>query len=247
MSCDTKPLAYIPSATAADRIAVFTDLKNPALEKKSGKREVAKIICGPAVFLNLLNDLTTNNNYDGIRVYFALESDVLALVFVTTLSDPKDKEVHNDDISNCWLLNLRSTRKIDSKEASDLIVDYEKQRLAHFEADGKEVMKPGYMETKSLWYSKNLFGKNGKDGLIDYVECLISNKLINEVAIWFGGFLKSDELADTNTPEYQLTLIFQLKGEASGEAVLLDDNADTGRPCPPPSTGCKGFGAQLPL
>ncbi len=247
MSCETKPLAFIHSATAKDRIAVFTDRKNPALEKKSGKREVAKISCGPAVFLNLLNSLTANGSYDGIRVYFALQEDVLALVFVTTLADPKDKDVHNDDLSNCWIMDLRSTRQIDSKEASDLIVAYEKERLVYFEADGQEVIKKDYLETKSLWYSKGLFGKNGKDGLIDYMECLISNKSINEVAIWFGGFLKSDEVQDTNTPAYQLTLIFQLKGDATGEAALLDDNTDTGVPCPPPNTGCKRFGAKLPL
>ncbi len=247
MPCEIKPAAYIPAATARGRIAVFTDLKNPALEKRSGKREIAKINCEPAVFLNLLHNLTGKENYDGIRVYFALQEDILTLIFVTTLKDEKDKEVHIDDITNCWIMNSGSIKPIDSAEASDLIKVYEKERLIYFVADGWEAIKPGYTETKSLWYSKDLFGKNNRDGLIDYMECLISDKLIDEVVVWFGGFLKSDEVEDAYTPEYQLTLIFQLKGETSKDAASLDDHIDTARPCPPPSTGCRTFGAQLPL
>ena len=248
MSCDTKPAASIAASTAAGRIAIFTDLKNPALEKKTGKREIAKIDSDPGAFLDLLNNLTANANCDGIRTYFALNDDVLALIFVPTLIDTTDAKVHNDDLDNCWLLATGGISKITSKEASKLITAFEKERLVYFEEDGKEVVGQHYLETKSLWYSIALFGSNGNDGLIDYLDCLIKNGLVSEVDVWFGGFLQSDQQQDQLTPYYQLTLIFQFVEHASATRALTDNNSnnDTGIPCPPPSTGCRNFGSNLP-
>ncbi|MEP7253095.1 MAG: hypothetical protein ABI683_11970 [Ginsengibacter sp.] len=220
MPCDTKPAASIAASTAAGRIAIFTDLKNPALEKKTGKREIAKIVSDPGAFLDLLKNLTANANCDGIRIYFALKDDVLALIFVPTLADKTDPKVHNDDLDNCWLLTTGRIVRIDSKDASGLIVAFEKQRLVYFQDDGKSVVGQDYLETKSLWYSIALFGSNGKDGLIDYLDCLISNGLVSEVDVWFGGFLQSDQQQSPITPHYQLTLVFQFLEALSATRAL---------------------------
>jgi hypothetical protein len=276
MGCDKKPKSYIKKLNALERCSIFRSIKKNAL-KEQVIDEVELVSYTPKPFLEVLYNLTSDNKYDGLRIYFATfkdseddpgsqyipkgQNEKFTLIFVPTTE--KTKRIHVDDTFNCWIIHDNAVVTLNPHKApnpkadtvSNWIRFYQKYRLPILEKDGQDVYDANFKETKSIWYGRKLIEKNDNDGLIDYLECLLTDAHpLDTVNIKFAGYSSHEKYT------YQLTLIFGFhqQGDPADknyyftfaakdisnlqEFELSGGNTDTGSPCPP---NCNG--TMLPL
>lgn len=183
--------------------------------------------------------------------------------------DPDGGRIHEDQLSFCYFLdNIHSTaKKADASVGSAdrwvrrWIRHYKFSRIPFLEDDAAVTMGlTKFKETHCIWYGVEIIKpSDGSVGLLDYVTCMIGEGM-TEVTVFFAGYRPMDkDSTGTYSLNYQLTLIFEFNNGRKGERTFYSfsfadmheedkkkfytralTQTDTGNPCPPPNTGCKG-------
>lgn len=187
-------------------------------------------------------------------------SDCFTLIFVPTFKAGSTEDFHEDDIKNCYIVTNNRVEHIDASISSSAFISkwiskYRLSRMLFLDKDGNGHLNKGvftslahhryFSETESIWYPGESVTNNEKTGLLDYLKAL--DDKVSCISAKLAGYLtKSDEWA------YKLTLVFGIKIKTENKekevSVALESStqADTGRPCPPP-TICPKAGANLPV
>ena len=110
--CSNSQTCKIPNPTDEMSNALVLERKKSFVRKKdflfhkTGKLENESVSYTPCGFLDLIKHVIDKaGSYDGLRVYFGLDSNIdkLTLIFVPTTN--LRRQFHKDDPKNYWLIN----------------------------------------------------------------------------------------------------------------------------------------------